>query len=325
MAPPRARSEARRLEAPAALASTHRQTVAEWPRLLRQSTTQGRAVLQQVMRGRITVTPQGEGHEFEAPTQGDKLFTGSVVPVPPLIDPTDRTGKGAHRPRRHLGRELRSVDGAGLRERGYVPTGLTRDGNAGISVGIDLAKKPTARPARLSMLVESAMKNAIRIASWLTVATTVVSTAAQTRPDFSGVWKWVTAPKPASPPDLPPGAPPLPDSPAPPKHISTTIVQSATEMKVEYRSERAGREDVLTWVYKLDRSESVNMVGGALYKTTAAWKGDALVLTSTVPMEGQPDWRITDVYRIENGDLVIENTTVNFRRTYSGKRLYRKE
>jgi hypothetical protein len=96
-------------------------------------------------------------------------------------------------------------------------------------------------------------------------------------------------------------------------------------MKVEYRLEREGREEVLTWVYKLDGSESVNTVGRALYRTTAAWKGDVLVLTSTMPMEGEPDSQITDVYRIENGDLAIENTTVNFRGTFAGKRIYRKE
>ena len=169
------------------------------------------------------------------------------------------------------------------------------------------------------------MKNPIRMTCSLIVAMTLASTAAQSRPDFSGVWRWVNPPKPRPATDLPPGAPPLPETPPPPKHISTTIVQSATEMKVEYRSEREGREQVLTWDYKLDGSESVNKVGRSLYRTTAAWKGDVLVLTSTVPMEGQPDWRITDVYRIENGDLVIENTTVNFRGTFSGKRVYRKE
>lgn len=167
------------------------------------------------------------------------------------------------------------------------------------------------------------MMHAVRM-SVLAAALTLASPAAQTRPDFSGVWKWVNTPGPTRPaPDLPPGAPPLPKMP-PPKHISMTIVQSATEMKVEQRSEREGRDEVLTWVYTLDGSESVNKVGSSVYRTTAAWKGDGLALTSTVPMEGQPDWRITDVYRIENGDLVIENTMVNFRGTFSGKRVYRK-
>ena len=51
----------------------------EWRRLLRQSTTQGRAVLQRVLRGRITFTPKFEGYEFEAPTRFDKLFLGVAV------------------------------------------------------------------------------------------------------------------------------------------------------------------------------------------------------------------------------------------------------
>jgi hypothetical protein len=38
--------------------------LAEWRRLLRQSTTQGRAVLQRVLRGRIVFTPCGKGYTF---------------------------------------------------------------------------------------------------------------------------------------------------------------------------------------------------------------------------------------------------------------------
>ena len=53
--------------------------LAEWRRLLRQSTTQARAVLQRVLRGRITFTPSGSGYTFEAPTRFDKLFSGVVV------------------------------------------------------------------------------------------------------------------------------------------------------------------------------------------------------------------------------------------------------
>ena len=53
----------------------------EWRRLLRQSTTQGRAVLQRVLQGRITFTPKFEGYEFEAPTRFDKLFLGVAVEI----------------------------------------------------------------------------------------------------------------------------------------------------------------------------------------------------------------------------------------------------
>ena len=52
----------------------------EWRRLLRQSTTQARAVLQRVLRGRIVFTPDGDGYDFEAPTRFDRLFVGCVVP-----------------------------------------------------------------------------------------------------------------------------------------------------------------------------------------------------------------------------------------------------
>ena len=50
--------------------------LAEWRRLLRQSTTQGRAVLQRVVDGRITFTPNGGGYTFEASTRFGKLFSG---------------------------------------------------------------------------------------------------------------------------------------------------------------------------------------------------------------------------------------------------------
>jgi site-specific DNA recombinase len=55
--------------------------LAEWRRLLRQSTTQGRAVLQRILRGRLTFTPlaDGDGYEFSGPTRFDRLFTGVAV------------------------------------------------------------------------------------------------------------------------------------------------------------------------------------------------------------------------------------------------------
>ena len=71
--------------------------LAEWRRLLRQSTTQARTVLQRVLRGRLTFTPRadGAGYDFEAPTRFDKLFTGIALDPsrrPRFIRDGDRTG-----------------------------------------------------------------------------------------------------------------------------------------------------------------------------------------------------------------------------------------
>jgi hypothetical protein len=65
--------------------------LAEWRRLLRQSTTQGRAVLQRVLQGRITLTPTAQGYAFEAATRYDRLFAGVVVPRPDWV-PTGNVG-----------------------------------------------------------------------------------------------------------------------------------------------------------------------------------------------------------------------------------------
>ncbi len=73
--------------------------LAEWRRLLRASVTQGRTVLQRLLRGRIIFTPHrnvvsGEidGYEFEAMTRFDRLFTGIATPRPASLDPGDRAG-----------------------------------------------------------------------------------------------------------------------------------------------------------------------------------------------------------------------------------------
>jgi transcriptional regulator with XRE-family HTH domain len=73
--------------------------LAEWRRLLRQSTTQGRTVLQRILRGRLTFTPQinrktGEmvGYSFEGPTRFDRLFSGITISAPKHVDRNDRSG-----------------------------------------------------------------------------------------------------------------------------------------------------------------------------------------------------------------------------------------
>jgi hypothetical protein len=62
-------------------------------RLLRQSTTQGRTVLQRVLCGRLTFTPRedGAGYDFSGPSRFDRLFTGIASPRPSFIA-NDATG-----------------------------------------------------------------------------------------------------------------------------------------------------------------------------------------------------------------------------------------
>jgi hypothetical protein len=69
--------------------------LAEWRRLLRASTTQGRTVLQRILCARLTFTPRVnpisgvvDGYDFEGPTRFDKLFTGIAVGSAP-----DRAGR----------------------------------------------------------------------------------------------------------------------------------------------------------------------------------------------------------------------------------------
>ena len=99
--------------------------LAEWRRLLRQSTTQGRAVLQRVVDGRITFTPNGGGYTFEASTRFDKLFSGVACELPCWVNPEDNSGKEHLTPEDTFdgdyGRLLeRAYDGKGLAS----PTGF---------------------------------------------------------------------------------------------------------------------------------------------------------------------------------------------------------
>jgi DNA invertase Pin-like site-specific DNA recombinase len=63
--------------------------LAEWRRLLRQSTTQARAVLQRILSGRLQFTPRedGAGYWFTAPTRFDKLFAGVAAERPAFMRP----------------------------------------------------------------------------------------------------------------------------------------------------------------------------------------------------------------------------------------------
>jgi hypothetical protein len=66
--------------------------LAEWRRLVRGSPTQARAVIQRVIKGRITFTPDEAGYVFSAPTRFSKLFSGIVAPRPSWLPEGDVRG-----------------------------------------------------------------------------------------------------------------------------------------------------------------------------------------------------------------------------------------
>jgi hypothetical protein len=106
----------------------------EWRRLLRGSTTQGRAVLQRVIQGRITFTPRPadplstDGYDFEAPTRFDKLFTGIAVTRPAALVPGDISGceniTSAETLDADYATLLERATGIGIRPRRDGPPGL---------------------------------------------------------------------------------------------------------------------------------------------------------------------------------------------------------
>jgi hypothetical protein len=145
--------------------------------------------------------------------------------------------------------------------------------------------------------------------------------AAQDQPLFSGRWKPVESAAPATPaPGTSPGGPP-----PPPRTLSITITQSATEMKVDRELETAGRTIVSTLTYKLDGTESVNQVGPVVFTTNAEWEGAALILSSVVTADEKPLGHLREVYRLKNGELVVETTRETPAGTFNGTTVHRRD
>jgi hypothetical protein len=144
---------------------------------------------------------------------------------------------------------------------------------------------------------------------------------AQARPDFSGQWMPLedSGPLPAPPSPKTGGPPP----PPPPRTLSVTISMSALEMKIERRVD-GGREAVLTSTYKLDGTESVNQSGAVVSRTTAAWDGNSLVLSSVLIVADKPLGKSTETYRLENGDLVVDTSRAVPAGTFTSRTIHKK-
>ena len=170
------------------------------------------------------------------------------------------------------------------------------------------------------------MKRMHAFISLVAVVMLVSWTAAQTRPDFSGVWKpidaGVSTPTPPVPPPPPPSGPPPP--PPPPRTLSLTIAQSPSELKIDRRVDGAGRELVYSFTFKLDGSESVNQMGAIVFRTKASWDGPALVLAAVTSVEDKPLGQLKEVYRLEGDELIVESTRQTPAGTFTAKTAHRK-
>jgi Recombinase zinc beta ribbon domain len=107
--------------------------LAEWRRLLRQSTTTGRTTLQRILHGRITFTPRedGNGYDFSAETRKARLFTGIASPRPTWMP---RGPSGVENPHdEDYGRLLDRFCGKGVvRPAGIEPATLGLEGRCSI-------------------------------------------------------------------------------------------------------------------------------------------------------------------------------------------------
>jgi hypothetical protein len=169
------------------------------------------------------------------------------------------------------------------------------------------------------------MKRIYATAGYLLALTLLATvTAAQTKPDFSGVWKPVESPGSASPPLPPPRPDGPPPPPPPPRTVSTTIAQSATELKIDRRVEIEGRETVYTFVYNLDGTESVNQMGPMVFKTKATWDGAALILSSVISTDGKTFGESRDIYHLENGEMIVDTTRQTPAGTFTTRGVNRK-
>ena len=152
--------------------------------------------------------------------------------------------------------------------------------------------------------------------TFLLVAAMAAGGSSQVAIDLSGSWRLeqleahaLLTPRPAVDAD---GVPP---PPPPPPQIAMKITQTPSAFHIE---RTLGTEDGLTLQqadYKLDGSETTSQMGPILSRTTAAWNGRELVL-STIhsaagdavgPMAGQVLGNLQETFTIQEGRLVINS------------------
>jgi hypothetical protein len=152
---------------------------------------------------------------------------------------------------------------------------------------------------------------------------------AQPRPDLSGTWlpergAESPAPAPPGPPAPPPPAPGLPPPPPPPTVVWLTIRQSDEELRVERTMTLGAEKAVYTFTFNLSGGENINHMGPIASKSTAAWKQDRLIITSTYFNGGKEVGRGIEVYALRDGKLLIEEERVVPAGRFTTRQVYSK-
>lgn len=92
-----------------------------------------------------------------------------------------------------------------------------------------------------------------------------------------------------------------------PKEI--IVVQKGNDLNVERHSEWQGQEFTTNDKFTLDGKECVNAgMMDTQKKSTAVWSEDkkTLKVTSKIPMQDGGEFALTEVYKLDGGNMVIE-------------------
>jgi hypothetical protein len=155
---------------------------------------------------------------------------------------------------------------------------------------------------------------ALTLFAWLTIAD---STAAQTRPDFSG--RWATEPEPVPTRAGGAGGRGRVGDLGSGWGSPITITQDANKLTVEYNFfGRGDMQPALRFIYALDGSETKNsvMMGRGIQeqRSRAAWENDKLVITTSHtfvnPADGKPlSMEVKRVLSLESPTALVIETT----------------
>lgn len=92
--------------------------------------------------------------------------------------------------------------------------------------------------------------------------------------------------------------------------VSLTVRQSGEELRVERTMSLGAEKAVYTFTFNLSGGENVNHMGPIASRSTAAWKEDRLIITSSYFNGGKQVGQGIEAYALRDGKLVIEEERV---------------